>query len=98
MIFVWDVVKARANLQKHGVSFEEAQSVFRDPLAVVVDDPQHSQQEPREIVIGHSSHGRLLFVCFVEHGDGEHRGNVRLISAREATRQERKKYEQNITF
>ena len=88
MNFARDALKAAANLQKHGVSLEEAESVFRDPLAVIVDDRRHSEQEPREIVIGHSDIGRLLFVCFVERTEA-----VRVISAREATRQERKKYE-----
>ena len=64
MSFVWDGLKAVANLQKHGVSFDEAQSVFRDPFAVTVEDRQHSETEPREIIIGHSDRYRLLFVCF----------------------------------
>lgn len=98
MSFAWDRVKAKANFQKHKVSFEEAQGVFRDPLAVVIADPQHSGQEPREIVIGHSGQGRLMFVCFVEIANAEQAGTIRIISAREATRQERKKYEDNITF
>ncbi len=93
MSFVWDALKATANLQKHGVAFEEAQSVFRDPLAVTVDDTLHSAQEPREIIIGYSNRNRLLFVCFTEHAE-----EVRLISAREATRQERKKHEDNAAF
>lgn len=67
MSFIWDVLKAIANLQKHGISFEEAQSVFRDPLAVTVEDRLHSAAEPREIIIGHSDHDRLLFVCFTEY-------------------------------
>ncbi len=91
MAFVWDTLKAAANLQKHGVSFEEAQSVFRDPLAVIIDDPIHFQQEPREIIIGHSDRGRLLLVCFTERRPDD----LRLISAREPTKQERKKYEHN---
>lgn len=90
MGFIWDVLKARANAQKHRISFEEAQSVFEDPFAAVVDDSAHSEQEPREIIIGHSDQNRYLFVCFTERD-----GDVRLISAREATRAERKKYEDN---
>ncbi len=93
MSFLWDILKARSNYQKHKVSFEEAQSVFLDTLAVTFDDFVHSEQERREIIIGHSSQGRLLFVCF-----SEYREIVRLISAREATRQERKNYENNISF
>ena len=93
MSFVWNTLKATANMQKHSVSFEEAQTVFRDPLAVTVTDPIHSDQELREIIIGHSDQGRLLFVCFTEREE-----DIRLFSAREATRQERKKYEDNATF
>ena len=93
MSFLWDVLKAKSNYQKHKVSFEEAQSVFSDPLAVTFDDLVHSGQEQREIIVGHSNQGRLLFVCFAEYN-----GIVRLISAREATRQERKNHENNISF
>ena len=93
MNFVWDPVKSIANLQKHRVSFEEAETVFSDPLAVTADDPQHSEQELREIIIGHSDFGRLLFISFTERSEG-----IRLIGAREATRQERKKYEDNISY
>jgi len=93
MSFVWNTLKAVANIQRHNVSFEEAQSVFRDPLAVIVEDQIHSEQEPREIIIGHSDQRRLLFVCFTEREE-----DIRLISARETTRQERKKYEDNATF
>ncbi len=93
MSFLWDILKARANLKKHRVSFEEAQSVFRDPLAVNFDDLRHSDQEQREIIIGYSNQNRLLFVCFVEAMN-----DIRLISAREATRQERKNYEDNTSF
>ena len=93
MSFVWDTLKAVANVQRHAISLEEAQSVFRDPLAVTFDDQGHSEQEPREIMIGHSDKGRLLFVCFTERAE-----DIRLISAREATRLEREKYEDNITF
>lgn len=92
MNFVWDTVKSIANLQKHRVSFEEAETVFNDPLAVTVDDRQHSEREAREIIIGHSDFDRLLFISFTERSDG-----IRLISAREATRQERKKYEDSIS-
>ena len=91
MDFARDDYKAAANFRKHRVSFEEAQSVFDDPLAITADDRQHFEQEPREIIIGHSEKGRLLFVCFVERI-----GVIRLISARQATRQERKEYENNF--
>ncbi len=93
MSFVWNTLKAIANIQRHNVSFDEAQSVFRDPLAVIVEDQIHSEQETREIIIGHSGQGKLLFVCFTEREE-----DIRLISAREATRPERKKYEDNATF
>jgi uncharacterized DUF497 family protein len=93
MSFLWNPLKAAANVQLHGVTFEEAESIFRDPLAVTVEDQIHSELEPREIIIGHSDKGRLLFVCFTERAEG-----IRLISAREATRTERKNYEDNHDF
>jgi len=80
MSFVWDTLKAAANVQRHAISFEEAQSVFRDPLAVTFDDQEHSALEPREIMIGHSDNGRLIFVCFTVRAE-----DIRLISARQAT-------------
>jgi len=84
----WDPRKAAANLRKHGVAFEEAVSVFADPLARIHDDPHHSVSERREIIVGHSARNRLLLVSFTE------RASVRLISARRATRHERKEYEE----
>ena len=90
MDFARDNYKAAANFRKHGVLFDEAESVFDDPLAVTFEDREHFEQEPREIVIGRSKLDRLLFVCFVERA-----GAIRLISARQATRQERKNYENN---
>lgn len=93
MKFVWDTTKSIANLQKHRVSFEEAETVFNDPLAVTVNDQRHSEAELREIIIGHSDFDRLLFISFTERSE-----DIRLISAREATRQERKKYEDNISY
>lgn len=93
MVFVWDTVKSIANLQKHHVSFEEAETVFDDPLAVSVDDLQHSGREAREIIVGYSASGRLLFVCFTQRNL-----DTRLISAREATRRERKQHEKNISY
>lgn len=89
MEFEWDEAKASSNLKKHGVSFEEAQSVFENPLAVIFDDEAHSVEEQREIIIGHSRLNRLLLVAFTERSSC-----VRLISARLATRQEREDYEQ----
>lgn len=90
MEFEWDESKATANLTKHGVSFEEAKTVFNNLLAVIFDDEAHSVDERREIIIGHSRNNRLLLISFTE------RSNViRIISARLATRREREDYEQN---
>ena len=90
MRFEWDPVKAASNRAKHRVSFDEAVTVFRDPLARIVDDPDHSIEERREIAIGHSMLNRLLFVFFTERAVG----TVRIVSARPATRRERKEYEE----
>ena len=91
MKFEWDPVKAKSNIQKHGVSFDEAVTVFKDPLAYIFDDATHSKQEHREIIIGMSTLRRTLLVCFVERIEN----TVRIISARPATRQEIKDYEKN---
>jgi uncharacterized DUF497 family protein len=88
MNFEWDEEKAEANLGKHGVSFEEAQTVFDDPLYVDFYDPDHSYDEHRYIIIGLSRQGRLLLVSYTERG-----GVTRLISSREVTPAERKAYE-----
>ncbi len=87
--FEWDPQKAAANLQAHRVSFEEAATTFQDPLANILDDPDHSAEERRAIIVGHSGQGRLLIVSFVDRG-----GNIRLISARCATRRERRDHEE----
>ena len=89
--FEWDPKKAASNIQKHGVSFDEAVTVFKDPLAFIFDDMTHSEQEHREIIIGMSALRRMLLVCFVERIEN----TVRIISARPATRQEIKDYEEN---
>lgn len=86
--FEWDPNKAAKNLQKHKVLFEEAATVFQDPLSITVPDPDHSVEEDRYITIGLSSRYRLLIVAHTERGDC-----VRIISARELTRRERKQYE-----
>jgi len=86
----WDDQKAAANEAKHGVSFVEAATVLADRLAAIFDDPDHSDEEPREIIVGHSEGGRLLVVSFVQRGD-----RVRIISAREATRREQLDYEES---
>ena len=88
MRFVWDGKKAAANRQKHGVSFDEAVTVFYDPLAATVQDPDHSAGERRLITIGYSWSGRLLVAAHVERGT-----IVRIISARLASGQERKRHE-----
>ena len=89
--FEWDKNKAVANLKKHRVSFDEARTVFGDPLARIFDDEDHSADESREIIIGHSIAARLLLVSFTERSEV-----IRIISARQATRLERKDYEENI--
>jgi len=89
MEYEWDENKAAANLSKHGISFEEAKTVFDDPLYVDFYDPDHSFEEHRFILLGESTQGRLLFVSYRERNNG-----IRLISAREATLSERKAYEQ----
>jgi uncharacterized DUF497 family protein len=89
MEFEWDEEKAAANLTKHGVSFEEAKTVFSDPLYVDFYDPDHSFDEHRYIIIGESQQRRLLIVSYTERDDV-----VRLISAREVTRSEREAYEE----
>ena len=89
MEFEWDEEKAAANLAKHGVSFEEAGTIFDDPLYVDFYDPDHSSEEHRYIIIGESRQGRLLVVSYTERGDV-----TRLISAREVTRSEREAYEE----
>ncbi|MBI4788505.1 MAG: BrnT family toxin [Chloroflexi bacterium] len=86
--FEWDPEKARRNRQSHDVAFEEAQTVFDDPHARVMDDPDHSLDEERAIIIGYSARNRLLFVSFAARGDV-----IRIISARRADRLERKLYE-----
>lgn len=81
----WDAPKAAANLRKHGVSFEEASSVFFDPLSATGDDPDRSPSERRFVTLGVSSSGRLLMIAHAEREDA-----IRIISARKATRSERK--------
>lgn len=91
MIYEWDPKKAEANLRKHGVSFEEAATVFVDLLAVTYPGPDHSDEENREITIGYSTKQRPLFVSHCPR-----RGHIRIISARRATRKERKQHEEII--
>jgi uncharacterized DUF497 family protein len=87
--FEWDRRKTARNLARHGVSFQEATSVFDDLLSITVSDPDHSGEENRFIIVGQSHRGRLLIVSHAERG-----GRIRLINARELTRTERNVYEE----
>lgn len=87
--FEWDEDKARANLEKHKVGFDEATTVFRDPFSTAVPDPDHSVNEQRYIDIGSSERGRVLVVVYTERGT-----NTRIISCRKATPTERRLYEE----
>ncbi|HEY9619394.1 MAG TPA: BrnT family toxin [Crinalium sp.] len=89
MQFEWDDNKAASNLAKHEVSFEEAKTVFDDPLYVDFYDPDHSEDEERYLIVGESNKGRVLIVSYTERGN-----SIRLISAREVTRTEREAYEE----
>jgi hypothetical protein len=88
-LFEWDAAKAEANRRKHAVTFEEAATAFGDPLAVLLPDPDHSVREQRYLVLGMSNQRRLLVIAFAERPP-----RTRLISARRATRKERRKYEE----
>ena len=92
-MFEWHPRKAQANIRKHDVSFVEAVSVFSDPLARIFSDEEHSADEPREIIIGHSRAGRLLLVCFTDRASD----SVRIISARRATKKELQDYEDRVS-
>lgn len=89
-IFEWDAEKAKSNAQKHGVTFDEAATVFGDPLSLLMPDPDHSSSEERYLVLGMSRRRRLLVVAFAERPP-----YTRLISARQATRRERRRYEED---
>ena len=82
MKFSWDPRKADSNLRRHGIAFDEAITVFNDPLALIFDDMVHSEEEHREIIIGTSTLSRLVLVCFVERSED----TIRIISARRATK------------
>jgi uncharacterized DUF497 family protein len=90
LVFAWDERKASANLRKHRVAFEEAATVFADPIAREYDDPEHSAVEARFLLVGHSLAGRILLVVYVEKDD-----TIRIVSARRATPSEREEYEAN---
>jgi uncharacterized DUF497 family protein len=89
LTFEWDSGKARLNEDKHGVSFEEAATVFGDTLSLTIGDPDHSTTEDRFVILGLSARGRLLVVVHTERGD-----RIRIIGARLATRRERRTYEE----
>jgi uncharacterized DUF497 family protein len=91
VVYEWHAAKAKANLQKHGVSFEDAATVFLDPLALTFPDPYHSGGEEREITIGYTAGHRVVFVSQCQRGD-----RTRIISARLATGRERSQYEEGI--
>jgi len=86
--FEWDTEKAKRNATKHGVSFDEAATVFYDPLSATFDDPDHSRSEERFITVGFSAQNNLLVVVHADKSD-----NIRIISARSATANERKRHE-----
>ena len=88
MEFEWDPEKENVNITKHGVSFDEAMSVFYDALSLTYPDPDHSVRENRSIIVGMSNKPRLLFISHIDKGN-----HIRIISARELTRKERKQYE-----
>lgn len=90
--FRYDQRKARENWRKHRVSFAEAETVFFNDLARTHDDPDHSEAEAREVIVGHSAVDRLLLVVFVEYSD-----HVRIISARKTTSFERADYEESLS-
>ena len=89
MKFEWDPKKATANVKKHGVTFQEAATIFGDPLAITFDDPDHSMSENRYITFGLSLQKRLIVVSHTEHGD-----RTRVINARLMDRKERRIYEE----
>jgi uncharacterized DUF497 family protein len=91
LTFEWDEEKAETNLRQHGVSFDEARTVFGDPLSLTKSDPLHSQTEDRFVDIGRSTSDRLLVVSYTERGS-----NIRLTSSRRATAAERKVYEEGV--
>jgi Uncharacterized protein conserved in bacteria len=91
LTFEWDPRKARSNIAKHGVTFEEASTVFADSLSLTIPDPEHSRSEERYVTMGRAFTGKLLVVVHTDRGD-----NIRLISARRANRRERRSYEKEI--
>jgi hypothetical protein len=89
--FSWDPAKNRSNLKKHGVSFEEARTVFFDEGALIASDPDHSADEDRFLIVGFSIQLRVLLVCFCDRRGGR---LIRIISARKASKKEQKQYKE----
>ncbi|HUO84342.1 MAG TPA: BrnT family toxin [Thermoanaerobaculia bacterium] len=89
MKFVWDATKARANLRKHEVTFDESVTIFGDPFSLLIADPDHSESEKRLLLLGTSDRGRILVVSHVLRGE-----TIRIISVRRAERRERRRYEE----
>ena len=90
LLFEWDPNTAKENLELHGVSFDEAGTAFRDPWSLTIYEPLHSEEEDRFVLLGNSHRNRILVVVHTVRGD-----NIRLISARKATKKDRKQYEEN---
>ncbi|OGW24394.1 MAG: hypothetical protein A2X59_09205 [Nitrospirae bacterium GWC2_42_7] len=90
LLFEWDKNKAKKNIEIHEISFDEASTVFKDTLSLTIHDPLHSDEEDRFTLIGNSVKNRLLVIVHTERGD-----KIRIISARKATKKERKQYEKN---
>lgn len=88
--FIWDKNKAKLNLEKHKLSFEEAVTVFADQLAFIFDDEEHSRTEKRALIIGHTNKNKIIIVSFTERNQ-----HIRIISARRATKKEKQDYEEN---
>lgn len=94
--FEWDPVKAEANLNKHGLDFERAATVFLDPLALTIPDEKHSQDEVRWITLGRDVLGHYVLVVHTHESLSEDRARIRMISARKPTRAEIRSYEEQI--
>lgn len=90
LLFEWDKNKAKRNIEIHGVSFDEASTAFKDTLSLTIHDPLHSDEEDRFTLIGNSVKNRILVIVHTERGD-----KIRIITARKATKKERKQYEEN---
>jgi uncharacterized protein len=90
ILFEWDPRKAKKNLALHGITFDEASTAFQDTLSLTIFDPLHSEKEDRFILIGNSRNNHVLIIIYTERAN-----HIRLISARKATQNERKQYEEN---